>query len=52
MQLLALVIIGALNGPSVELRILAASLLRAIIRASRLGLYLESPLEDYCLLLS
>ena len=52
MQLLALVATGALNGPSVELRVLAASPLRAIIRASRSSLYSDLLLEDRRLLSS
>ncbi len=50
MQLLALIITGALNSPSVELRILAASPLSAIIRVGELGLSLDSLLEGlrYC----
>ena len=52
MRLLALIVIGALSGPSVELRMLAASLLRAIIGASRSSLYSDLLLEDRRLLSS
>jgi len=45
MRLLALIITGALNSPSVELRVLAASLLSAIIRVGELGLSLDLLLE-------
>ncbi len=45
MQLLALIVIGALSSPSVELRVLAASPLSAIVRVGELGLSLDSLLE-------
>ncbi len=44
-QLLALIITGALSGPSVELRVLAASPLGAIVRVGELGSSLDSLLE-------
>jgi len=44
-RLLALIVIGALSGPSVELRMLAASPLSAIVRVGKLGSSLGSLLE-------
>jgi len=45
-------VIGALSGPSVELRVLAASPLSAIIRVGELSLSLDLLLEGsrYCVL--